>query len=200
MPVFTISAASRRSKRTGYFKEGEWQHLKASDGEPIYAEKEEKFRPDEINIDGQRGMARSFISIAATVFHEMSHQAQHHYPEVYGKAAKAGNYHNRKWHETCRICGLETEGSTGVTTVTEEFKGFMRDFPNPERWIAQKTLEARDVATTRLKKWTCQCEEHFVDKEDGIVKDGPYIIRAAGTGLKAMCRYCGKAFTTEKDD
>lgn len=198
MPVFTISAASRAKGRLGSFEEGKWRNIKTTDGKPTVTGKKE-VRPDEINVDGQNGMSRPFISIAATIFHEMSHQAQYHYPTVYGKPAKKGNYHNRKWHETCQICGLETEGPEGITKVTDEFKEFMKDFPNPERWIAQRPIVKKDTAATRMRKWVCRCEEHTVDAEEGKVKDGPYVIRVAGTGLRAQCQFCRTMFEEEEE-
>lgn len=196
MPVFTISSSSR-SSLFGSFEPGKWRNLTAESGKPTVTGKEE-VRPDEINIDGLRGMSRPFIRVAATVFHEMSHQAQEHYLEEYGKPSK-GDYHNRGWHETCQICGLRTEGSKGITTVTDEFKEFMKDFPNPERWIAQRPKVKRDTSATRMRKWVCQCEEHTVNKDEGTVKDGPYVIRVAGTGLRAQCQFCRTMFEEEEN-
>lgn len=199
MPVFTISAASRAKGRLGSFQKGKWRHITSKDGKPAVTGTKE-VRPDEINVDGQNGMSRPFISVAATIFHEMAHQAQHHYPEVYGKPAKKGDYHNKKWHETCQICGLSTSGPKGETKVTDEFREFMKDFPNPERWIAQRPIIKKDKAATRMRKWTCQCEEHVVDAEEGKVKDGPYVIRVAGTGLRAQCQFCRTMFEEEEED
>ena len=198
MPVFTISATSRAKGRLGYFEKGKWRHVKSEDGKPEATGKEE-IRPDEINVDGQNGMSRPFIQIAATIFHEMSHQAQHHYPTVYGKPAKKGDYHNKGWHTTCQICGLETKGAKGETKVTDEFKEFMKDFPNPERWIAQRPIIKKDTAATRMRKWTCKCEEHVVDMEASKTKEGPYVIRVAGTGLRAQCQFCRTMFVEEED-
>ncbi len=198
MPVFTISAASRAKGRLGMFQKGKWRHVRTEDGKPAITGKEE-VRPDEINVDGQNGMSRPFIQIAATIFHEMAHQAQHHYPTVYGKPAKKGDYHNKKWHETCQICGLKTDGPKGTTEVTEDFKEFMKDFPNPERWIAQRPVLKKDTSATRLKKWTCNCTDHIVNEEENTVKDGPYVIRVAGTGLQAVCERCNYLFEEEVD-
>ena len=200
MPVFTISTSSRAKGRLGAFHEGKWRHITSVDGKPTVTGTKE-IRPDEINVDGQSGMSRPFINIAATVFHEMAHQAQHHYPAVYGIPAKKGDYHNKGWHETCQMCGLKTSGPKGETKVTDEFREFMRDFPNPERWIAQRPIIKKDTAATRMRKWTCKCTEHVVDAEVNPpkTKEGPYVIRVAGTGLEAKCDFCQEMFEVEED-
>ena len=58
MPVFTISAASRAKQRLGSYQKGKWRTLKADDGKPTATGKQE-VRPDEINVDGQNGIAFS---------------------------------------------------------------------------------------------------------------------------------------------
>lgn len=198
MPVFSISA-SMRASRFGSFNPGLWRHTEAETAKPSATGKEE-LRPDEINIDGQNGMARPFISVAATVFHEMSHQTQEHFPDVYGKPSKTSNYHNKGWHECCQISGLLTAGPKGETKVTDEFREFMADFPNPERWLRQRPSRMKDTAATRMKKYVCACETHITNTEENTVKDGPYVIRAAGTGLQATCDLCSQSFSEEDPD
>jgi len=189
-PVFTAAPLGRT--RYGHFSAGRWFGIR-SDGSLVQKEEGRTVEaPDEINIHSELGMARPFVRIAATVYHESCHQAQHHYPAVYGKPGK-NNYHNKQWHEACQMCGLLTEGSKGTTEVTEAFRTFMRDFPDPDRWVARKAI-SKETAPTRLRKWVCKCETHVTNVESGQEREGPYIIRYAGSGLAAVCGYCVEGF------
>ena len=99
------------------------------------------------------------------------------------------------------MCVLKTSGPKGETKVSDEFREFMKDFPNPERWIAQRPVVKKDTAATRMRKWVCRCTEHVVDAEVDPVKtkEGPYVIRVAGTGLEAKCDFCQEMFEVEED-
>lgn len=190
-PVITVSAEKRST--FGHFSPNRWYTANSQTKEALAAELEKgnkgvriirtlEDRPDELNVHSEAGLNRPFENIAATVYHEMCHQAQARYPAVYGKPG-SGNYHNRKWHETCQLCGLVTEGSKGFTTVTDEFREFIKEFPRPERWVA-RIPGVRSKQPTRMRLWECECEPK------------PVKIRAA-IDIDATCNVCGADFVEQ---
>ena len=51
--------------------------------------------------------------------------------------------------------------------------------------------------TSRLRKYVCDCTEHFVDARTGRTRPGPYVFRMAGTGALIRCEFCDGIFELE---
>lgn len=195
-PIFTFSAEGRN--RLGHYWPGKW--MEVEEGKPLSRQTQAARRkdaageksgvlsadlPDEINMHSEAGLCRPIESVLATVYHEMSHQAQHRFPHIYGKPGK-NNYHNRAWHVVCQRCGLVTEGSKGFTKVTDEFRAAIADFQHPADWMA-RIPNVRTKQLTRLRLWECSCGPK------------PVKLRAA-VEIDVTCNVCGSAFEKQEAD
>lgn len=163
-PVFTISGGKRRA---GHFVGGRWYALdsdtaralaeelaKGNQGQKIIRQISD--HRDEINVHAEVGLNRTFEQVAATVWHEMIHQAQFHYPHIYGRPG-AGTYHNKDWHQNAQRIGIETFGMNGDMRLTPEFLSRLAGFPEPDRWAA-RIPNARQVSKNKQLLWRCRCK------------------------------------------
>ena len=182
-PVFTISGGR---KRAGHFVGGKWYSMdsdtarelaealaKGNQGAKIIRQISD--HRDEINIHAEVGLNKTVEHVAATVWHEMCHQAQFHYPGTYGRPG-VGLYHNNAWHAAARAIGIDTSGMGGEMKITPEFLARLASFPEPDRWAARIPTQYAQSKNKQLL-WRCKCTR----------------IRAA-VEVDATCHGCGRKF------
>lgn len=107
-----------------------------------------------------------------TWLHEILHQHQ----ELRGKPGK-GNYHNKAFQSLSKKLGIPSDVRGWTIEIPEDgkFNQILKKYGIPSLVIKSETT--RTVASTRMKKWECDCT----------------IIRAA-VAVEAKCLKCGQMF------
>lgn len=161
LPVITFKNSSVRN--LGHFRHGR------NDIGALY----------EININ-ITNIDRPLMLILSTLLHEMGHQAQYIFPDIYGSPSSNGFYHNKKFQELSTIQGIPCSQYGVILEIKDPFRSFcVKHGVEDASYTIDMPADIEVKGKSKLRKWVCDCG---------------YGVRVARSRFNALCLDCKQKF------